>query len=115
VLGRGNRFASDYGAYPVLGSYGDQNAIRNVAYLYTSGTFGPSTRVQAETQAIRYVWVDSRLSHSLPVSGQYFAVDPEQGKYKHPLTSADLNKFNGQSGVDRIYDSGNIVIFELPG
>ena len=115
LLGSGNRFASDYGAYPVLGSYGDQNAIRNVAYLYTSGTYGVSTRLQAEAQAIRYVWVDRRLSHSLPVSGQYFAVDPEQGKYKHPLTNADLDKFNGQSGVDRIYDSGNVVIFELPG
>jgi len=114
LLGRGNRFASDYGAYPVLGSYGDQNAIRNVAYLYTSGSYS-AIKAAAEAQTIRYVWVDDRLSHSLPVSGQYFAVDPEQGKYKHPLSNADLGKFNGQSGVDRIYDSGNVVIFELPG
>jgi hypothetical protein len=72
----------------------------------------------AQAQAIHYIWVDQRLSHSLPVSGQYFAVDPGAGKYKHPLSNADLDKFNTQGikpGIDRIYDSGNIVIFELPG
>jgi hypothetical protein len=29
------------------------------------------------------------------------------------LTTADLDKFNHAHGVDRIYDSGNIVIYEL--
>jgi hypothetical protein len=115
VLGPGNRFASDYGSYPVLGSYGDQNPIRNVAYLYTTPVYGPSVAVTAQAQAIRYVWVDQRLSHSLPFAGQYFADDPEAGKYKHPLSAADLDKFNKAQGVDRIYDSGNIVIYELPG
>ena len=115
VLGPGNRFASDYGSYPVLGSYGDQNPIRNVAYLYTTSVYGSSVALTAQAQAIRYVWVDQRLSHALPVSGQYFAVDPEAGKYKHPLSAADLDKFNKAQGVDRIYDSGNIVIYELPG
>jgi hypothetical protein len=118
MLGPGNRFASDYGSYPVLGSYGDQNAIRNVAYLYTSPVYSLQIQILAQTQAIHYIWVDQRLSHSLPVSGQYFAVDPGAGKYKHPLSNADLDKFNTQGikpGIDRIYDSGNIVIFELPG
>jgi hypothetical protein len=116
MLGPGNRFASDYGSYPVLGSYGDQNAIRNVAYLYTSPVLSPPIVVQAQTQAIRYIWVDQRLSHSLPVSGQYFAVDPDAGKYKRPLTNSDLDKFNNlnkQVAIDRIYDSGNIVIYRL--
>jgi hypothetical protein len=118
LLGPGNRFASDYGAYPVLGSYGNQNAIRNVAYLYTSAAYPGPIAVLAQAQAIRYVWVDDRLSQSLPASGQYFAVDPNAGNYKRPLTNADLDKFNAQDiqpGIDRIYDSGNIVIYELRG
>jgi hypothetical protein len=113
-LGPGNRFATDLGSYAVLGSYGDQNPIRNVAYLYTSAGNTPVT-ITAAAQAIRYVWVDQRLSQSLPASGAYFPVDPNDGKYKHPLSAADLDKFNHISGVDRIYDSGNVVVYELTG
>ena len=115
ALGPGNRFATDIGSYPVLGSYGDQNPVRDVAYLYTSPRIPGRTPAQAQPQALRYIWVDQRLSQSLPASGQYFPVDPDAGKYKHPAVPADLDKFNHVPGVDRIYDSGNIVIYELPG
>jgi hypothetical protein len=115
VLGPGNRFATDFGSAPVLGSYGDQSPVHNVAYLYTSRLYTQADALQAELQGLRYVWVDLRLSKSLPASGQYFLVDPNAGKYKHPLPAADLEKFNDVPGVDRIYDSGDIIIYELPG
>jgi hypothetical protein len=115
ALGPGNRFATDAGSYPVLGSYGDQNPLQAVAYLYTSSKLTPSDEAQAQAQALRYVWVDRRLSQSLPLSGGYFPIDPHAGKYTRPLPLADLTKFNGASGVARIYDSGNIVIYELAG
>jgi hypothetical protein len=115
VLGPGNRFATDYGSYPVLGSYGNQNPVRDVAYLYTSPVYSPADASQAQEQGLQYIWVDQRLSQSLPAYGQYFPVDPDAGKYRHPLPAADLDKFNHVPGIDRIYDSGNIVIYELPG
>ncbi len=49
----------------------------------------------------------------LPASGQYFPVDPNVGKYTRPLPLAGLTKFNQVPGVARIYDSGNIVIYDL--
>jgi hypothetical protein len=113
ALGPGNRFATDFGSYSVLGSYGDQNPLRNVANLYTSPTFTQLDLLQAQARALRYVWVDQRLSQSLPVYGEYFPADPNAGKYKRPLPVADLDKFNHVPGIDRIYDSGNIVIYEL--
>jgi GT2 family glycosyltransferase len=113
VLGPGNRFATDRGSYPVLGSYGDQNPGRDVAYLYTSPTYSPLINAQAHAQALRYVWVDRRLSQSLPAFGQYFPVDPKAGNYTHPLAAAGLDKFNKAPGVERIYDSGDIVIYDL--
>jgi hypothetical protein len=115
ALGPGNRFATDLGSYAVLGSYGDQNPLRDVAYLYTSSAFTPLDVVQAQIQELRYVWVDRRLSQSLPAFGQYFPIDPNAGKYTHPLPWADLDKFNYVPGVARIYDSGNIVIYQLAG
>jgi hypothetical protein len=115
ALGPGNRFATDIGSYSVLGSYGDQNPVRDIAYLYTSSAWASADITRAQAQALRYIWVDQRLSQSLPASGQYFPVDPNAGKYKHPLPAADLDKFNKAPGVDRIYDSGDIVIYQLAG
>jgi hypothetical protein len=99
----------------VLGSYGDQNPVRNVAYLYTSPQFGTAESTRARDQQIRYLWVDRRLSQSLPASGQYFPVDSRAGKYTHPLPAADLAKFAAIPGIARVYDSGNIAIYDLTG
>jgi hypothetical protein len=115
ALGPGHRFAADVGSYAVLGSYGDQDLVRDVAYLYTSPVFTQADARRAEQQAVRYVWIDQRLSEALPASGQYFPLDPDAGKYKQPLPRADLEKFNRAHGVDRVFDSGDIVIYELPG
>jgi hypothetical protein len=114
TLGPGNRFATDVGSYSVLGSYGDQNVVRDIAYLYTASVYTQADALRARQQAVRYVWVDQRLSQSLPVGGKYFPIDPGAGKYKHPLPAAGLQKFNHAPAIDRVYDSGNIVIYELP-
>ena len=115
ALGPGNRFAVDFGNYHLLASYGYQNPIRFVAYLYTSQILTVSDVHEARYQALKYVLVDRRLSESLPVSGQYFANDPNAGRYIHPLVKEDLDKFNMVPGGARVYDSGNIVIYQLWG
>jgi hypothetical protein len=114
ALGPGNRFATDVGSYAVLGGYGDQNPVRDVAYLYETRTWTALDLSRSAQQALHYVWVDERLSRSLPASGQYFPVDPNAGKYKRPLSPADLAKFDNVPDLDRIYDSGNVVIYQLP-
>ncbi len=115
ALGSGNRFAADTGNYPMMASYGYQNPIRNVAYLYTSRQFTSADEQEASAQQLRYVLVDLRLSHLLPASGKYFPIDPNAGSYKHPLPVADLTKFNQVASIARIYDSGNIAIYDLNG
>jgi hypothetical protein len=112
-LGPGNRFAADIGAYPALSSYGDQNPLQDVGYLYASPRYTLSQERQAAAQAVRYVFVDRRLSRSLPASGSYFP--GESYTSTHPLPMADLTKFDHLPGVARIYDSGNIVIYDLGG
>ena len=115
ALGPDNRFAADVGNEPLLGAYGDQNPVGDVAYLYTSATFTLIDDARAVQQALRYVLVDTRLSGSLPVSGRYFPVDPNTDRYTHPLPLAYLTKFSRSPGVARIYDAGDIVIYKLPG
>jgi hypothetical protein len=115
VLGPGNRFATDEGDLPVLGSYGDQSTVGDVGFLYTSPWFTSAAARQVQAQSIGYVLVDRRLGEMLPASGQYFPVDPDVGKYTRPLPQADLTKFNQVPGAARMYDSGNIVIYDLLG
>ena len=111
-LGPGNRFATDEGDFAVLGSYGNQNPVSNVAFLYTSPTLTGSDIQQAAQQQIRYIAVDRRLSEALPASGSYFPGN-NSAQYTHPLPLADLTKFNHVPDVARIYDSGDIVIYHL--
>lgn len=113
ALGPGNRFAADSGSYPVLGSYGNQNPVRDVAYLYTSPVLTRADVRRAQLQGLHYVLADRRLAAALPASGQYFPVDPGAGRYSRPLAAADLTKFNDVPGVARIYDSGDIVIYDV--
>jgi hypothetical protein len=115
VLGPGNRFAADSGSYPLLGSYGDQNPLLSVAYLYQSPVYTHSDALHAQVEAVRYVWVDERLSQSLPAGGRYFPIDPRAGTYIRPLPARDLTKFNQATHVSHIYDSGPINIYRLAG
>ena len=115
VLGPGNRFAADSGSYPLLGSYGDQNPLLSVAYLYESPVYTLPDALRAQVEAVRYVWVDERLSQSLPACGRYFPIDPRAGTYIRPLPARDLTKFNQASRVSHIYDSGPINIYRLGG
>ncbi len=113
ALGPGGRFAADIGIYPLLAGYGDQNPLQDVGYLYTSATYTPAIAQAARAQAVQYVLVDQRLSQSLPASGTYFPGDttaPNQ-----PIPIADLTKFNRVRGVSRLYDSGDIVVYNLQG
>jgi hypothetical protein len=113
ALGPGHRFAADIGIYPLLAGYGYQNPLQDIGYLYTSPEFTLSITRSARVQAVQYVLVDQRLSRSLPVSGTYFPGKATTGT--HPIPIADLTKFNHLPGVARIYDSGNIVIYDLQG
>lgn len=115
VLGPGNRFATDEGDLPVLGGYGDQAIVDDDGELYTSRAVTPAAANLVMEQSIGYVLVDRRLSEMLPASGQYFPLDPNAGKYRHPLPLSDLTKFDRVAGVARIYDSGDIVVFDLQG
>ncbi len=115
ALGPGNPFAADFGIFALLGGYGDQNPAYGDAYLYTSPVYTRSDALRARAQSLQYILVDRRLSQSLPASGDYFPGDPKDGGYSHPLPLADLTKFNHSPGVARIYDSGNIVIYDLGG
>jgi hypothetical protein len=115
ALGPGNRFGVDTGNAALLAAYGQQDTLRNASSLYYSDHLGPTERAYLATSSLRYLFVDRRLAQSLPVGGSYFQVDPYAGQITRPIPLQDLDKYDALAGVDRLYDSGDIVIYDLRG
>jgi hypothetical protein len=106
-----NLVAADAGIFPVLIGYGGQDALQNVAYLYHGSTWTKQLQGEAAGQAVQYVVTDNRLTKSLPPAGTYFNGETTFDTQK--ITQAALDKFDHIQGVSRIYDDGNIVIYDL--
>jgi hypothetical protein len=111
-LGPGQRISADYTNYLLLGSYGDLNPVGNLDPLYCGPTWTPIDAALASQQAVRYLLVDLRMSEQKAVSGGYFT-EPAPA-CSSPIPRRDLTKFDTVPGFDRIYDSGNIVIYSVP-
>jgi hypothetical protein len=79
--------------------------------LFTSATFGPVQRRIITYDKIRYVVVDKRDSSALPYSGSYFG-DADPGTYTSPIGLRALTKFDFVPCIDRIFSSGNIVVYD---
>jgi hypothetical protein len=63
---------------------------------------------------IRYVLTDQRLSRALPQTGFYFdGVEPGAFQRTEPVSRAALDKFDRADGVSRIFDSGDIHIYDV--
>ena len=111
-LGPGNPIAADAGIYPLLLAYGDQDALQNVSFLYATPDWVPAIANEAAyVIGVHYVLTDTRLTKLLPLNGTYFPGD--QTDVTKTLPVANLDKFNHITGVSRVYDDGNIVIYNL--
>lgn len=110
-LGPGNVIAADQGLYPVLIGYGAQNPQQQVSFLYSTPTWTLPVAQQAAGLNIQYVETDTRLTKSLPPSGNYFT--NTTGSVTSPLPAAYITKYNHIEGVARVYDDGTINFYDL--
>jgi hypothetical protein len=112
-LGPGNRIAADFTNYLLLGSYGDQNPVGTLDTLYCDPVWTEADALLAREQDIGYLLVDLRMSEQRSVTGGYFT--EAAPACPSPIPKQDLTKFDRTPGFDRIYDSGDIVIYALAG
>jgi hypothetical protein len=113
TLGPGQRIAADFTSYLLLGSYGDQDPVGDLDALYCGPSWTAADVTLANQQAIDYLLVDLRMSEQAAVTGGYFA--DSSSACPSPIPRPDLTKFDAVPGFSRVYDSGNIVIYALPG
>ena len=105
-------FASDFIGGSLVGALGDQRVIFDDAPLFYAMRFGAEQRREIRTQGIDYLLVDERMADGLPAAGGYFAFTPHSIPLRKRMPRASLTKYDA-SGVDRIYDSGAIVIYRV--
>lgn len=100
-------------------SHGQQRTVMNVGdgvnvgTLFLAKELWPVERGVLERGRIRWVTVDYRLTKSLPMLGVYFeAGEPNSNNHKEPIDPYALGKFDREQNVNRLYDSGNVIIFD---
>lgn len=115
TLGPDNRVASDRIGTLLAGSYGEQRAVTGLIdripteliALFASPTFGQDQLDTITRGRIQYVEFDRRITQSLP-RAIYFDDDPPRSE---PISAAAMAKFDNNAGISRLYDSGNIVLY----
>lgn len=113
-LGPANRVATDRINQMLMSTYGQQDIVTglndniDVAPIFYSAQFDHADTTIMQAGQIRYLVVDTRLSTALPLVGTYFEEDAP-----HSIISrAALTKFNSVNAINRLFDSGDIVIYD---
>lgn len=119
-LGSGRRVATDLTNSLLFASYGGQQTVRGeiagvpVPTLFFSTRFGATERAIIEGEKLDYVVADTRLAASLPRSGDYFeGAQPEREPDAGPIPLSGFEKFDAIAGVSRVYDAGDIRVYDV--
>lgn len=120
-LGPGNRFVSDRVNNLLLATYGRQRIVTPLyddieagPLLLLADKFGKNEINMLREHDIGFIMTDLRLTTDLPAYGFYMnpASDIDRD-YAMPLDPDFLLKFNEVRGIDRVFDNGNIMIFDV--
>jgi hypothetical protein len=121
-LGPNNRMATDRINQLLMSALGNQNLVTpqesgvDAAPVFFSSSIGPYEISLLRHAGVRYLVVDQRLSQALPLVGFYFEPgEPDSFQHTAPLPLAALTKFNTVSPIMRVFDSGDIVIYDVGG
>jgi hypothetical protein len=120
TLGPGNRLVTDRTNRLLMGAYGAQRPVTSYAdklrtwQLFFAPALGNLEYEILARGRVRYLVVDRRLSASLPATGAYFERSEVEGdSHLAPIDAAALAKFDGMAQVGRIFDSGDIAIYDV--
>ncbi len=118
-FGPNNAVLGDRTAFATFGSYGEQNALSG----QNSGTqpwlvffphkITPRVIAELDTHKVRFLIVDRRIASQLPRTGWYYSENESgAGERKRPVPAESLEKFARSPLFEKLYDNGNIVIYQ---
>ncbi|MDZ4721514.1 MAG: hypothetical protein SH847_23875 [Roseiflexaceae bacterium] len=116
----GNRIIADWINGHLAAAYGDQLVITssteglNIAMVVLNPTIDADVRYILKRAQVRYVVTDQRLTQELPQTGFYFdGVEPGAFQHTELLSHGALDKFDSADRASRIFDSGDIRIYDV--
>lgn len=120
VLGPNQFIAADRFDALMMGSYGEQHVLDvsnghvDASRVFLSPTLDGAVRFLIRASAMNYAVVDWRLTQGLPAAGMYYE-NTEPGAFQHttPVDPQALAKFDQEPDISRVYDSGNISIYDV--
>ncbi len=113
-LGPNNRLATDRINEILMSTYGHQRIVTNlndhvdVSPIFYSAQFDITDIAILREGQIHYLAVDTRISTALPLVGLYF----ENDRPTSIISRDALTKFNTVTQINRLFDSGDIVIYD---
>jgi hypothetical protein len=120
VLGTDSRMAADRVNRLLLGSYGVEQVVFahsegvETWELFLSPGIDKVEQATLERIGLGYLEIDRRLSRSLPLFGFYYEEgEIAGGPYTAPISSAVLGKWDRNPAVDRIFDSGDLQVYDV--
>lgn len=118
-LGPNNRFYGDSTNALLMNAYGEQRIVSlpvdgvDVSPVYYDAQLHSFEIWILRSAQVRYLVVDRRLSTGLPAKGYYFEGYQEPDvNITTPMNPQALAKFNKVPQLNRIFDSGNITIYD---
>jgi hypothetical protein len=119
--GPDGRVAGDRTLAAVLGSYGAQRPItyqengRPTWRIFEPQQVTPEVTAEVRQSGVGWLAVDRRSAGVFPLTGFYFD-ESEPGAYVDThLSARGLIKFDWAPGYRRVYDNGNIVLYQVAG
>jgi hypothetical protein len=119
-LGDGGLVATDRINQILMGTYGHQEIATSIttkidlSSVFLSRQLGSREIALLRAAHIHYLVVDLRLSQSLPLLGFYYE-QTEENAFHHAMSVSitALSKFHHLPDIGRIFDSGNIIIYDI--
>ncbi|GAC1398991.1 MAG: hypothetical protein NVSMB49_08190 [Ktedonobacteraceae bacterium] len=119
-LGPNNRVAADRTNRLLMSTYGNQRIVTSledgidVSSIFFSLHLNADDISTLHDAQLRYLVVDLRLSTALPAIGVYFEPgEPGFLKRTKPIDRQALTKFNTIPTINRVFDNGSIVIYDV--
>ena len=114
AFGTGNGILADQTNAFIMGSYGQQDPQHGLSWTFFSPGFEVGELDALRRSGVDFVVVDRRVTSMMPIAGYYYeAGEPGAGRYTAPIDPAQLAKFDRVQGVARVFDSGDIVIYQI--
>jgi hypothetical protein len=114
ILGRSNRVIADSLNLKMMASYGEQRIVRRLSWTFFSPKLHLPVQQAYAKNMVRYVVIDWRITRYLPINGFYFeSSEPNSRRHIEPFETQSLAKFDYDPNLSRLFDSGNIVIYDV--